>query len=379
MVKDILVKTGDKIKVGQVVFTVEGDSTAQPQAATPAPVSRRTESPAASAPVYKESPEPVSGQHAARLAYQSALAVEGKSEEEAFPPDRPPQLAPVFEMPSQLTKTAGPEHQGPIPAAPHVRRLARELGVDIYQVKGSGPGGRISEDDVKALAKSVIAASQRSAAAQPAPVREPAEALPDFAKWGKVERVSMRGVRRKTAEHLAQAWTTIPHVTQHDKADITAARTTAQALLSQSRRSRWQADRHRHCVEGLRLGAEGFSAVQRQHRHGEGRSRLQAVHQYRRCGRYRSRAARAGDSRRRHKEHHRARGGARRRSPRKPATKNSRLTTWQGGTFTITNLGGIGGYVLHADRELAGSRHSRHVALAHGAGLLGRTANSSRA
>ncbi len=223
-VKEILVNAGDKIKVGQVVFTVEGGASSQPRAAKPTPVSKRTESPAAPAPVYQESPEPVSGQHAARLAYQSALEVEGKSEEEAFPPDRPPQLAPVFEMPSQLTKTAGPEHHGPIPAAPHVRRLARELGVDIYQVKGSGPGGRISEDDVKAFAKFVVtAAPQRLAEAQaqaPTGVAA-APALPDFAKWGKVERVSMRGVRRKTAEHLTQAWVTIPHVTQHDKADIT--------------------------------------------------------------------------------------------------------------------------------------------------------------
>ncbi len=123
-------------------------------------------------------------------------------------------------MPAQLGKVAGTEHGEPVPAAPHVRRLAREIGVDIHGVKGTGPGGRISEDDVKAIPRPCSCPlrqprKRRAAAhfAQPE--------LPDFTKWGKIERVSMRGVRRKTAEHLWQAWTTIPHVTQNDKADIT--------------------------------------------------------------------------------------------------------------------------------------------------------------
>jgi pyruvate dehydrogenase E2 component (dihydrolipoyllysine-residue acetyltransferase) len=233
-VQDIRVKAGDKVKVGQVVFTVEGGAAAQPQAQPAAqapkaapgqgakPVARPEAPPVQTTPT-RPPLEPVSGQHAARLAYQSALAVEGKSEEEAFPPDYQHPLAPVFEMPSQLTKTAGAEYQGPIPAAPNVRRLARELGVDIYQVKGSGPGGRILQDDVKAFAKSMITTlpEKLAEAEAQAPARVPTPTLPDFSKWGNIERVSMRGVRRKTAEHLALAWNTIPHVTQQDKADIT--------------------------------------------------------------------------------------------------------------------------------------------------------------
>jgi pyruvate dehydrogenase E2 component (dihydrolipoamide acetyltransferase) len=121
-------------------------------------------------------------------------------------------------MPAQLGKVAGTEHRDPVPAAPSVRRLARELGVDIYEVKGTGPAGRISEDDVKAYTKVLLATAVSAAQAPRGPV-EPK--LPDFSKWGKVERVSMRGVRRKTAEHLREAWNTIPHVTQHDRADIT--------------------------------------------------------------------------------------------------------------------------------------------------------------
>jgi len=202
VVKDIKVKEGEKIKVGQVIFTLEGGGAAQ------GPARPRN------APV-----EHVSGQSGARLAFQAAIRAEGKTEEQALPPDQPHAAVPAFSMPAQLGKVAGTEHRQAVPAAPHVRRLAREVGVDIYEVKGSGPGGRISEDDVKAYAKSLLSATAVQATPRAGHFAQPQ--LPDFGKWGKIERVSMRGVRRKTAEHLAEAWNTIPHVTQHDRADIT--------------------------------------------------------------------------------------------------------------------------------------------------------------
>ena len=202
VVKELKVKEGEKIKVGQVIFTLEGGTSAG-EATRPR-----------NAPV-----EHVSGQHGARLAFQAAIRAEGKTEEQALPPDQPQQSVPAFSMPAQLGKVAGTEHRQPVPAAPHVRRLAREIGVDIYEVKGSGPGGRISEDDVKVYAKTLLSAAAAQATPQAGHFRQPQ--LPDFGKWGKIERVSMRGVRRKTAEHLAEAWNTIPHVTQHDRADIT--------------------------------------------------------------------------------------------------------------------------------------------------------------
>jgi pyruvate dehydrogenase E2 component (dihydrolipoyllysine-residue acetyltransferase) len=202
VVKDVRVKEGDKVKVGQVIFTLEGGAALQPAKSANEPV------------------EHVSGQQAARLAFHLAMKAEGKTEEQALPPDRPIQSPPSFSMPVQLGKVAGTEHRDPVPAAPHVRRLARELGLDIYNVAGSGPAGRISEEDVKAYAKASLSAALSAAQApQAARIAEPK--LPDFTKWGKVERVSMRGVRRKTAEHLREAWITIPHVTQHDRADIT--------------------------------------------------------------------------------------------------------------------------------------------------------------
>ena len=205
IVKEVKVKEGEKIKVGQVIFTLEGGAPAQAEAS-------RTRN----APV-----EHVSGQHGARLAFQAAIRAEGKTEEQALPPDQPQPSAPVFTMPVQLGKVAGTENRQAVPAAPHVRRLAREIGIDIYEVKGTGPGGRISEDDVKGHAKAVLSAAATAAQAPPRAGHFAQPQLPDFAKWGKVERVSMRGVRRKTAEHLAEAWNTIPHVTQHDRADIT--------------------------------------------------------------------------------------------------------------------------------------------------------------
>jgi len=199
VVKSIQVKAGDKLKVGQVIFTLEGDGAARTRS-KPEPV------------------EHVSGQQGARLAFQAAIQAEGKTEEQALPPDQPSPPLPTFTMPVQLGKVAGTEQRPPIAAAPMVRRLARELGVDIYEVKGSGPGGRISEDDVKAHTKQLLVTAV-TAAQVPRALAEPK--LPDFAKWGKIERVSMRAVRRKTAEHLREAWNTIPHVTQNDRADIT--------------------------------------------------------------------------------------------------------------------------------------------------------------
>ena len=205
VVNEVKVKEGEKIKVGQLIFTLQGAAPSPAETARPQ-----------SRPV-----EHVSGQHGARLAFQAAIRAEGKTEEQALPPDQPQPRPAAFSMPVQLGKVAGTEHRAPVPAAPHTRRLAREVGVDIYEVKGTGPGGRISEDDVKAHAKAALASMATAAQAAPRAGHFIAPKLPDFAKWGKIERVSMRGVRRKTAEHLAESWNTVPHVTQHDRADIT--------------------------------------------------------------------------------------------------------------------------------------------------------------
>ena len=164
VVKEVKVKEGEKIKVGQVIFTLEGGALAQAEAT-------RTRN----APV-----EHVSGQHGARLAFQAAIRAEGKTEEQALPPDQPQPAVPAFTMPVQLGKVAGTEHREAIPAAPHVRRFAREIGVDIYEVKGTGPGGRISEDDIKLYAKSLLSAAATAAQAPPRAGHFAQPQLPDL-------------------------------------------------------------------------------------------------------------------------------------------------------------------------------------------------------
>ncbi len=103
------------------------------------------------------------------------------------------------------------------PASPSVRRFSREIGIDIHQVSGSGPGGRISFEDVKSFAKNLNEKISKGKGT----IGVSAEPLPDFSKWGEVKREEMSNIRKKTAEHLSYAWSVIPHVTQFDKADIT--------------------------------------------------------------------------------------------------------------------------------------------------------------
>ena len=172
------VSEGDRAAVGQLVLTVESDAPESGPAAPP---------PAAA---EKQAPPPL-------------------------PPAPAPVPAPAPPVPSG-TDTPPPTKL--VPAAPSVRRLAREIGIDIAEVRGAGPGGRISAEDVKAHSRALH--SRRPAV--PAPGAQAAAApLPDFSKWGDVERKPMSNVRLVTARHMANVWGTIPHVTQFDKADVT--------------------------------------------------------------------------------------------------------------------------------------------------------------
>jgi pyruvate dehydrogenase E2 component (dihydrolipoamide acetyltransferase) len=225
-VKDVRVKVGDKVKVGQTILTVDSTGADAPAASKPA------------APLRSEAP--VGANTAAKMPGDAAgfeQHVEGErrptgdrsgaieSGQAAPAPSAP---APAAASPKVVDINRGarvatepPAPELPVaPAAPSVRRMARELGVEISQVAGSGANGRISIDDVKAHAKRIVTAGGgHPGGAAPAAVAEP---LPDFSRWGEIERQPMRAVRRKTAEHLSAAWATIPHVTQHEVADITA-------------------------------------------------------------------------------------------------------------------------------------------------------------
>ena len=242
-VKDVRVKQGERIKVGQVVLTV--DDGAGEQAGKEAPANggaQAGERGAKPMPQPSGAPEEgglsqkAPGQGPASTADQAAAATRGasKGEKERHEgvADQPeaqqaapesgskPKRGEVVDIsrgtrtPPAAAAAAEPaEPQGPAaPAAPSVRRIARELGVDIRHVTGTGAGGRISVEDVQLYVRSALAGGGGTAAA----------ALPDFTKFTEVERKPMSNIRRKTAEHLGHAWNVIPHVTQHDKADVTA-------------------------------------------------------------------------------------------------------------------------------------------------------------
>jgi pyruvate dehydrogenase E2 component (dihydrolipoamide acetyltransferase) len=200
-VKEIKVKAGDKVKVGQTILSVEGGD----GAAAPAPAK-------AAEPAAVKVPEPA----------PSAVPAPA-----SVPPEAPRAVLPDREKVVDFSRgvrsvSAEPVSDGPAaPAAPSVRRMARELGVDIGEVAGTGDDGRISIEDVKAHAKRLVTMAKSApvggAAAGPLLAAEP---LPDFSRWGSIERQPMRGVRRKTAEHLGAVWVSVPLVTQYDAADI---------------------------------------------------------------------------------------------------------------------------------------------------------------
>jgi pyruvate dehydrogenase E2 component (dihydrolipoamide acetyltransferase) len=228
-VGEIKVKPGDKVKVGQVVLTVEeggaaskADAPAQKTEAAQAP-SGAAATPAAEAQkqTADAEPRPDAERHVERSA-----AVSQAAPPPAETPKPAAKTASVVDIasgrPAAAAATApkidpnAPVMAGaPAAAAPSVRRYARELGVNIGDVPGSGPGGRIGQDDVTKFVKGVMTGGRQGSAA---PARH--APLPDFSKWGPVEVKPMSNIRRKTAEHLSIAWQA-PHVTQHDKADVT--------------------------------------------------------------------------------------------------------------------------------------------------------------
>lgn len=130
------------------------------------------------------------------------------------PAERPARSVPVDADTDEETPAAVETSSVTVPAAPSVRRFARELGVDLRLVPGSGTGGRITRDDVKSYVQSSL-----NETAHAGPVVAPD--LPDFTRWGHVERQPLPGVRRTIAQNVGTAWAQVPHVTQFDRADVT--------------------------------------------------------------------------------------------------------------------------------------------------------------
>jgi len=219
VVKEVKIKPGEKVKVGQTIFVVDENSSG----AGAAPKEEGAVSPKPAADTSPAKAEPKAEEpkvEAPKAEKRKAEVVEMKPSKQA--------AAPITPKPVEPAKVdAAPASS--IPAAPSARRLARELGVNIQDIQGSGPGGRISMDDVTAYARRLL--SGVGVARSPASA---GEALPDFSKWGAIERKAMSGVRRTTAHRLTQAWNTVPHVFQQDRADITGVETLRKRLSKKS-------------------------------------------------------------------------------------------------------------------------------------------------
>jgi len=176
----IRVKEGDKVSAGQVIVTLGGDGKV-----SPAPP--------------KEEPTPVKP------------AKPGKKTKLAEPEPPPSSEAePAAEFPQQS--------EDAIAAPPAVRRVARELGIDLTRVEGTERGGRIGMGDLRSYLQRLqkIAFAPRATAA---PSKPPIESI-DFSKWGPISRKPMSPLRQVIARRMTENWTTIPHVTQFDEADI---------------------------------------------------------------------------------------------------------------------------------------------------------------
>ncbi len=216
----VLVKVGDTVEVDQTVLELETDKAVVEVPSSVAGVVERVD--------VKEGEEVAIGSVVMAVGEGGGAAPAAEAPEEASEPE-PSELSapapaatetPAAEAPKPAPAAPAPVadsgQPGLIPAAPSVRRLARELGVDLKAIQGSGILGRISAEDVKTFASGGM---PRQAAGAPA---APAQAeLPDFTKWGDVERVAMNGIRKATVRSMTTAWSTVPMVTHFDTADAT--------------------------------------------------------------------------------------------------------------------------------------------------------------
>ena len=206
-VTEVLAEAGAQINVGDVIARVETEGeAANEKDDAPAPITA-TQDPASMTGTSAEETSPAPAPPAPDTATKDLASVTDSSAEEPALVSAPP-----------TSPSEAPPGRPPAPAAPSIRRLARELGVDIVEISGSGPGGRITEADIKTHVRQRQSGNSSTAGSPPVPGTP---TMPDFSRWGKVQIEEMDTVRRLTARSTAASWTTIPHVTQFDEADIT--------------------------------------------------------------------------------------------------------------------------------------------------------------
>jgi pyruvate dehydrogenase E2 component (dihydrolipoamide acetyltransferase) len=199
VVRALHVAVGDKVSEGSLVATLEVEEEARPAGAAAEAKARREPVATEPAPAEQRPPAP-------------------EAERRAEPaPARAPQtpLVPAAPLPGARGADARRAH-----ASPSVRRLARELGVDLALVRGSGPKSRILREDVQLFVRETLARGLPQPAAAEGLALPPAPRV-DFAKWGEIEVRPLGRVRRVAARNLHRSWISVPHVTQFDEADIT--------------------------------------------------------------------------------------------------------------------------------------------------------------
>lgn len=231
VVKEIKVKNGDEVKVGQVMFTIETSAEGKEEEEEETEKEGETETGEEDKEREKETEKDKAGEEEETKKKEEA-ADKTEHEEEEEEKEKEPKAEREGERVKEKEeekrdeaddrkdreKEYAAEPAPEVPAPPSVRRLAREIGVDVRKVPGSGPESRITTDDVKAYAKKQM---ERPASAGPAGDFE----LPDFSKWGNVRREKMATIRKITAKAMTESWQSIPHVFQFDKADITELET----------------------------------------------------------------------------------------------------------------------------------------------------------
>ncbi|MEO8456297.1 MAG: dihydrolipoamide acetyltransferase family protein [Chloroflexota bacterium] len=223
------VKAGDTIKVGQLIATIEAGAAAEAPAgeekepAKKAPAKAKVEEPEEEASEEEAPEEP---EETADEEWPAEETADDEPEAEPEPEAKKPAPAKKAAERKPVASASAPvisTSDKPAFASPSLRKLAREIGVDLSTVEGSGPGGRITEDNVKLASRERAATAPAQTAssdsAQAAPVARP---LPDFSKWGKVTREPLTRLRRTVSRNMAQSWTEIPHVHLQHHADITA-------------------------------------------------------------------------------------------------------------------------------------------------------------
>ncbi len=195
------IKVGDRVNQGDPICEIETEAAAA--------------APAAAEPVQRaDTPVPVSE------------AVPPAPTEERRPGEKSSRKRPVIARPSDAPK--GKAH-----ASPAVRRFARELGVDLYHVPGSGPKGRITKEDVQDLVKRTLAEGAPQVAAS-GPMQLPRPPEVDFSQFGEIEEQELGRIKKISGKHLHNAWLGIPHVTQFDEADISELEAFRRGLKAQA-------------------------------------------------------------------------------------------------------------------------------------------------